>query len=130
MYITNDHQTYYVGSEQHTSRGLFLMLLQEKGKPLTQDNLRAIVRKVALSQLGHFMMGYARIGGRSFVVSGAYGSDGLPMDVDSDTYNRGVPVPPELYTLWAHGGGWNSAGGETDTFRRWAKKNIDVLYNV
>jgi len=129
MYITNDHRRYYVGSEQHTSRGLFLMLLQEKGKPLTQDNLRAIVRKVALSQVGNFMMGYARIGGRSFVVSGSYGSDGLPMDVDSDTYNRGVPVPPELYTLWARGE-LDSAGNEATAFRRWAIKNIDVLYNV
>lgn len=131
MYIKHDHFSGYNRSgEQIATRGLFLILLQEKNKPLNRDNMRAIVRKVALCQFGHFMMGYARIANKSIVVSGSYGSDGLPLDVDSKIYNMGYPVPPELYDLWANGGGWNSSGNESQSFRQWAIDNLDKLYNV
>lgn len=54
MYLKNSF-TYYRGTEQCTTRGLFLLLLQDKDKPIGPENFRAVVRKVALRQLGHLL---------------------------------------------------------------------------
>jgi len=86
--------------------------------------LRAIVRYVRMRQLGHFMMGSARVNGHSLTLSGSYGSDGLPMSVSDEVYEAGVELPAELYTLWANGGGWNSAGTEAGHMREWAKQTF------
>lgn len=127
MYISNDHHTYYKGGDQYSSRGDFLILMTLKGAPLEDTCMRAVVRKVALHQFGQFMMGYARIGGKVITLSGTYGGDGLPIDVDSETFACGYPVPPELYWMWATGRGWNDAGNEAFNFRIWARQNMDVL---
>ena len=136
MYLLNDGFTYYDNSGQHRSRGAFLLLLDRDNA----DELRAIVRKVALSQCGHFMMGTARVFGQSIPVSGAYGSDGLPRTIDRMDYHlddnykvivdnpqwvdrvwqSAVPLPDHLYAQWANGGGWNSAGREAPAIRQWA----------
>jgi hypothetical protein len=121
MYITNKGYTYYRGSEQRHTRAPFLLLVQDRDIPLGPDNFRALVRKVAMRQCGHFMMGVARINGKSLTVSGSYGGDGLPMDVDKDVYDKGVDVPRRLYDLCSKGGGWNSAGSEAQEMRRWVK---------
>ena len=106
----------------------FLILIQHKDKPLGPDNFRAIVRKVALHQFGHFMMGTARIKGHSITLSGSYGSDGLPHTTDIDeVYNAAIPVPKELYDAWSEGGGHNSCGTEACAMRDWALKNIKEL---
>ena len=52
MYITNDNYCYYRGSNQCSSRGAFLLLIQDKDAPIGPDNCSAMVRKVALQQLG------------------------------------------------------------------------------
>lgn len=121
MYLQDDQTTgYYTRSgEQAHQRGRFLLLLQsEDGNGA--DPLRAVVRKVALHQCGHFMMGRARIAGRSFTVSGDYGSDGLPLTVPADIYALGVEVPQELRDAWNNGGDWNGAGSEAPAMRKWA----------
>jgi hypothetical protein len=111
-------RTGYDGTEQVARRARFLILVQpESNGPL---KLRAFVRKVALRQCGHFMMGRARIFGRTYVISGAYGSDGLPLTVPDEVYNHAVPVPAELQEAWNQGGGWNSAGSEAPAIRAWA----------
>lgn len=122
MYIRGSHR-YYRGSEQTVSRAPFLLLLQERGKPCTAENTYAVVRKVALSQLGHFMMGRANLCGRWHTVSGSYGNDGLPMDVDKLPRDA-KPLPVELYDAWNKGGGWNGAGSEAPAMREWALKNF------
>jgi hypothetical protein len=86
--------------------------------------LRAIVRYVRLRQLGHFMMGSARVGKTRLTLSGSYGHDGLPVTVPDEVYEAGAPLPPELYEAWNKGGGWNSAGSEAEAMRRWAKQNL------
>lgn len=65
------------------------------------------------------MMGRANIGGRWRSVSGAYGSDGLPMEVDALPADA-LPLPRELYDAWSKGGGHNGAGTESDAMRAWA----------
>jgi len=139
MYLYNDGFTYYgtYGCQQR-SRGRFLILLDNGGK-----ELRAIVRTVALRQLGHWMMGYARVYGESLTVSGTYGSDGLPKHIDTLRFPNGeyfhhqwrkpsdewidrvwqsaTPVPQELYDMWATGGGHNSAGSEGPSMRQWGR---------
>jgi predicted RNA-binding protein with TRAM domain len=119
MYLTKGH-TYYMGSEQCISRGLFLILVQSHDLPLNKDNFRAIVRKVAMRQCGHFMMGIARIKGQSVILSGTYGGDGLPVTVSQVIFDMAIPVPHELYAKWAQGGGWNSSGIEAMDMYRWA----------
>ncbi len=119
MYI-EPTRSYYAGTEQRAARGRFLLLVQDKDKPIGPDNFRALVRKVALRQFGHWMMGKARVGGESLTVSGSYGSDGLPMNVSANVFNRSVPVPKALYDAWNKGEGWNSAGNEALSMRQWA----------
>ena len=84
----------------NSGRGSFLLLFshnsfkwaEETGRPygdmpaVLKPKLYACVRHVSLRQLGHWMMGSARIAGQSVTVSGAYGGDkGLPRDYESLT---------------------------------------------
>ena len=123
MYIAGTRGYYDADGTQHSGRGSFLMLCQTDGS----DEIRAIVRTVALHQLGHFMMGTARARGHSITVSGAYGGDGLPVTVPADVFAAAVPLPDRLRQAWAHGGGWNSAGGEAAEMRAWAIEHVDAL---
>ena len=118
MYVERTHG-YYRGGEQCASRARFLLLLQLADKPCSRENTFAVVRKVALRQLGHFMMGRVNLGGKWYSVSGAYGSDGLPMSVDKLPADA-VQLPAELYDAWNNGEGWNSAGREAPAMREWA----------
>ena len=114
---------YYRGTEQATKRASFLLLVQKEGC----DEIRALVRKVALRQCGHWMMGRARVAGETITVSGAYGGDGLTRNVSKRVFERAVPLPAELREAWNHGGGWNGAGNEAPAMRAWALENIDKL---
>lgn len=106
----------------HLNVGRFLSFQDANNAPI-----RAIVRRVSLRQLGHFMMGFARVGKHRLTVSGAYGADGLVMSVPSDVYERGVELPKTLKDAWSNGGGWNSAGSEADAMREWALENLAEL---
>jgi len=104
------------------------MLVQPEGIQGSSAPIKAVVRKVALRQLGHWMMGKARIYGHNFTVSGAYGGDGLTMDVPQEVYDRlQVELPDSLVEAWNKGGGWNSAGSEAPMIREWALENLDRL---
>lgn len=104
--------TYYRGTSQHTSKAPFLLLVQpeiqwDKGESLEileQNPPRAIVRQVALRQIGHWLMGFARIMGKTYSVSGSYGADGLTMDVPREVYDAATPLPEELVKAWSNGG--------------------------
>jgi len=126
-------QTYYRGTEQCTRQQWFLMLMQpdlggwDGGIRGGKLPVRAIVRKVALKQWGPWMMGTARVAGKSLTVSGAYGEDGLIMSVPPEVYALGVELPQELYDKWANGGDWNSAGSEAPAMREWAIKHFAEL---
>ena len=128
MFIKPTRSYYTYDGSQHASRQWFLILLQP---PLfTEEKLpiRAVVRKVALSQLGHFMMGIARIKGHSIVCSGSYGGDGLPKICPTmEIYNTGIVLPDDLVKAWNTGGGWNSAGSEASAMRQWAIANFAQL---
>lgn len=85
--------------------------------------LYACVRHVSLRQMGHWMMGAARIAGQSVTVSGSYGSDGLPMDYEDLTpaaQAKLVELPPDLADKFWAGGGHNEAGNEAFAMRDWA----------
>jgi hypothetical protein len=129
MYISRDVRTYYEGTSQCTTRGLFLLLIQPKGGIESANKpIKALVRKVAMKQLGHFMMGYARIYGQSIVVSGSYGGDGLTCSVPLEIYEKAqVTIPQDLYDAWNHGGGHNSCGSEAPLMRKWALENLESL---
>jgi len=122
-------KTYYSkeDGEQRTGKGLFLILIQNKHLPTGRGNTRAIVRKVALRQLGHFMMGSTIIKGHTISLSGAYGNNGLVVDVPTEVYEMGVEIPDELYERWNNGGGGNSCGSEAPYFKTWALENIKQL---
>ena len=106
MYIDNSGHRYYRGTEQCHTRAPFLILVQpddyERAK---KAPIRALVRKVAMHQCGHFMMGSARAFGHKITLSGSYGGDGLPVSVPQAVYDKAIPVPQELIDAWNKGGG-------------------------
>lgn len=134
----NQFRGWYTRSGVQKARGLFLAVFSgeenypdphpETGRPL--PTLYAAVRTVEVSQLGHWMMGYLRLAGARVTVSGAYGEDGLPMDIDKlSEAQKGllVEVPfPIAVEFWS-GGGWNSAGKEAPAMRKWAQEHIRQL---
>ena len=127
MYITHEGHTYYAGSEQRHTKAPFLIIVQHKNKPLGSDNFRALVRKVALRQFGHWMMGNAKVKGHSITLSGSYGGDGLPVTIEHDEiYDVAIPIPRELYNKWNNGKGWNSCGNEASDMKEWAVKTFLV----
>lgn len=112
--------TYYAGTEQRHTRAPFLILASR-----SPEALYACVRKVALGQFGHFMMGRANIGGSWVTVSGAYGNDGLPMNYDKLTDRQRaafVAVPEEIAAIYWEGGGHNNAGSEAGVMRKYGRK--------
>ena len=124
----------YTRHGEQWASGPFLMLIVDKDseEPNVRRNVRAIVRSVRLKQLGHFMMGAVSIKTAPNVqhhisVSGAYGSDGLLLDVPSDVFALGVPLPLKLYDAWSHGGGHNNVGSEAHAIHDWALKNMKAL---
>lgn len=131
MYLGTDDSFTYTdkGGLQHHTQGDFLILMTPDDKTgIEPSDMRACIRQVALSQVGHYMMGTARIGGETFTVSGAYGSNGLTMSVPRNIWEEyGTPVPEPLYHEWKNGGGHNSAGKEAIPMREWAKDHFDEL---
>lgn len=133
MYIKPTLSYYENSGQQCARRQDFLLLIQPKidiKNPYPDKNppIKALVRKVALRQLGHFMMGFARVYRHRVTVSGSYGGDGLPCHVPHEVYDRAqVVLPDELYQAWANGGGWNSAGSEAEAMREWALENLKEL---
>lgn len=142
----NGTSGYYHRSGQQYARGDFLVIVQQPVEigPLRPE-LRAVVRKVLLEQVGHFMMGDAIIGGFRISLSGAYGADGLPILVDRHYPSRNgipirlteaqqdqlfealLPIPKELQTQFWEGGGHNSPGSEASALRAWALQNLNQL---
>lgn len=86
MFLTNSRRG-YLGGDQYSS-GMFLMVFDNELAPkihIAGDEkpyapLRVLVRKVAMRQCGHFMMGHTTILGERFSLSGTYGHDGLPLN--------------------------------------------------
>lgn len=120
MYIESA-EVYYLGSEQRVKRGRFLLLMQPDEERGHTFPIRGLVRKVALRQLGHWMMGSARVGRNRLSVCGDYGNAGGPMWVPREVYLRGEVLPDDLYGAWKKGEGWNGAGSEAPLMREWAK---------
>jgi len=89
---------------------------------------RAFVCYARMSQLGPWMMANVKIIGHELTLSGAYGQDGLIMDVPRALWEKATQLPNELYEAWKAGGGWNSAGSEAESMRQWAMKNFDLLH--
>ena len=120
---------------QKTS-GWFLMLLKpdyEIGTEAYEEakgDLRAVIRKCHMEQMGHYMMGKVRIAGDSHTVTGTYGNNGLPKSIDPEIWKNAVPLPDELYEAWASGGGWNSAGSEAEAMQQWADENFEDLHGA
>jgi len=118
MYIERTVSGYDRSGEQVSRRAKFLLLMQTKDSD--SKDIRGIIRKVALRQLGNWMMGRTRIGSKWYTVSGSYGSDGLPMTVEQDAFDKGTKLPNELYDAWSKGEGWNSTGNEAPQMLEWA----------
>lgn len=119
MYIRGAHRYYTACGQSAFKRAPFLILLQQD----CGEQMYAVVRKVALRQLGHWMMGFARIEGKTYSVSGCYGNDGLPRTIEKIPKDA-KKVPQELVEAWNKGGGWNSCGSEAPAMAEWAKETF------
>lgn len=120
MYIEKP-TLYYRGNDQAVRRASFLILMQSKDRKIGPENMRGIIRKVAMRQFGHWMMGSAQIGQERITLSGSYGDNGLPVTVSEEVFAKGVPLPVGLYNAWNHGRGWNCAGNEALEMQKWAQ---------
>ena len=120
MFIEQSYRGYNSSGEQVVQRAKFLLFLQPDVKRGTDYHIRCLVRKVAMRQCGHWMMGAANLGGKWYTVSGSYGNDGLPMDVPMSIWEKGIKLPIELYQAWNIGEGHNGAGNEATLVRQWA----------
>jgi hypothetical protein len=141
MFITPNHsRSWSTASGEQRAFGNFLILMQSQDVITnTSDHLPratypdesklfAIVRKVKLTQMGHWMMGEAFVANERIGLSGAYGGDGLPVHVPSNIARLGIYLPHELYLAWAKDDtGHNSAGSSGDPIRRWAQVNLATL---
>lgn len=119
MYIRGAHRYYTIDGQQACRKGPFLILLQQD----LDTDIYAVVREVALRQLGHWMMGFARIEGKTYTMSGCYGNDGLPVTIGKIPKDA-KKVPQELVEAWNKGGGWNSCGSEAQAMVEWAKETF------
>lgn len=125
MYL-HRNPTYYRGTQQIALRAPFLLLMNKTSDTGMRPQLYAVIRRVALRQLGHWMMGSANIGGHWHTISGAYGNDGLPMDVEVLPRDA-IPLPDDLATAFWEGGGHNCAGREWPALREWALHIPEIL---
>lgn len=152
MFI-DSQRGWYTRSGQHAS-GAFLVVVADPFHQGSRPELRAFVRHVRMDQCGHFMMGHVTVGGFRLALSGCYGHDGLPDDLDTYypkgwTYPEGtpyynryprmtsdekralwdqlVPLPPELQDAFWSGGGHNDAGTEGPAIAAWARENLARL---
>ena len=124
MFVTNKRRGYDRSGSQVAS-GEFLCIFSDtkaKGSEWADEHLKlyAVVLFCSMSQCGHWMMGSVKIGNQKLTVSGTYGNDGLPMDLDKvfpENRKHLSSVPKELQDKFWAGGGHNSAGSEgPDTF--------------
>ena len=125
MYVKSN-DSYYKGTNRCIRKAPFLILMNDpKDTSIGRTHMRGIVRMVAMQQLGHFIIGIARIKNFSITLSGSYGGDGLPVyKVPQEVYDAGKDIPEWLYELWNKGGGHNSCGSEAEEMRKWAKENF------
>lgn len=126
----------YLCDNRQTATGWFLAVFNRPHHEGLRPPLRACVRKAHLTQCGHFMMGEISIAGKRIVISGTYGSDGLPIhldqkDLDEDDvrniWDSLVPLPQELQNEFWAGGGHNCAGKEAQAMLEWGLQNFNRL---
>lgn len=138
----NGSTTYYDSSGQRAGRAKYLILANDWSTYICEDaecsmsyqthshtrigKLYACVRKVAMRQCGQFMMGSARVGDSTIILSGPYGSDGLPEDYDklsASSRARFTLVPDAIADLYWHPehSGHNSAGSEARAMVEYAR---------
>lgn len=117
--------------------GPFLAVFTKEGcKYNYLTEIRALVRVVKLTQLGHFMMGTMSVpktvtgeGSYKLTCSGTYGADGLTNDAkDADKIWDGLwPLPEDLAYLFWTSNGHNDAGAHGRYIHSWATKNHAAL---
>jgi len=118
MFVSKGRGGYTRDGEQYCI-GRFLVLFGS-----SKEGLWGVVRRCSLRQCGHFMMGHVKLGDQTITVSGTYGGDGLPMDLDSvHEWNRPAltRMPPDIEEQFWKGGGWNDAGSEGPAVRLWGQ---------
>lgn len=126
MFLEMPNTKYNKDGQQVSGPADFLILIEGESEDRLQP--KAVVRRVKLSQCGHWMMGTADIFGHNASLSGSYGADGLVLTVPDQIYDTAsVRLPQDLYDEWNHGGGWNGAGREAESMRRWALANLKEL---
>lgn len=142
MYFNGSHTYYSSDGSQHAARAPYLILATDYENydcaepacsmayaPHTHNRvagLYACIRQVAMSQCGHFMMGSARVGPDRLILSGPYGSDGLPENYDRlspGARSRFTRVPDAIAALYWYPAspGHNGSGSEARAMAAYAR---------
>lgn len=125
MYLGNVERYCDSHGTQFVRKSNYLLFVQTKAM---DSEIRAVVRKVALKQWGHWMMGTARMFGESITVSGSLGSDGLPQTVSQEIFDRACLIPEEVLQVWKQDTGHNGIEAKThNALSLWAKENLIEL---
>ena len=108
---------------QQWTKGRFLLLFSIPSKTgIGSIGLAGCARSVKLTQTGHFMMGHTSLSGGLITLSGPYGGDSLPRDIDALPQlvrDSLVRLPDELYQAW---------NNDADhLIQQWAVKNEKAL---
>lgn len=98
--------------------------------------IRCLVRRVTMKQLGHWMMATWDHDGYKLSLSGTYGGDGLPIATAArdekaafvrKLWDQLNPVPPDILALFWNDDGHNSCGKNGPAIRDWAVANLKEL---
>lgn len=140
MFIRVKEASYNRHGEQFCN-GDFLIIAQDHNSPDMKPELRCIIRYTHFEQFGNWMMGNVRVGNARLVLSGDYGSDGLPFNLTSAFQINGSKeerisleyanalflsfhkLPVKLQCALWDGGGWNQGGTERELLKKWALEN-------
>ena len=133
----------YNRQDEQFCNGDFLIVAQDHNDNALKPELRCLLRYAHLGEFGNFMMGRIVVGKARLVLSGCYGSDGLPFNLTGAFEAHGEtrisleyanalfssfhPLPQELQDAFWNGGGWNDGGSEKELLRKWALKNEWLL---
>lgn len=124
MFLKGLSKSWSTQRGEQRAEGAFLVLMTSAGS-MDKPTYRGLVRRVAMHQSGHFMVGGLAINRNGYVyvisLSGAYGADGLVCNVPTPFFEFGADLPEELHKKWNEGGGHNSVGSEAPDMDAWAK---------
>lgn len=101
--------------------GSFLILGRPEDSQANSNDIRAMVRHVAMKSNGKIFVGVVRIGFHSISLVSTYGGDGCAIKLPDKVYESGFPLPEILYKLYSSVSYRTVVEEEEKEFRNWGR---------